>query len=504
MKQASGCMRALLLAAALLVLALLSARLLHLEADFPAGITESRAPLSDEGYYASAAVRHARGASWYLEGDFNPAINMPVGQLLHRVLFALFGVSLHTARLLAALCTMASCLLAMRLVGREAGRWAGALAGLLLASHFVTYAYSRVAFMEPVGTSFVLAALVAAPWAGARHARLRTVLAGLLAAAAILVKTSMAVVLPLVAWAAWRSTDEARERKWRVALALVVGGGLAAAWLLLARLLWPADYQYFVALNIAARSISGFVDWLPNVADKLARIAVLGREFVAFCMASALLATALSREFRQSRVAQLLALYALGHLFLLTLVGYGPSRYFAPLAFPLAGLGALGTVALARAAWSHPARRAWAALPWAAALMVVALEAGRIRQDLLQPHYSLLATARGVAEAIARREPGRTPALVSFYADSMALESPVRALNTVYGTQPIGLRLLRAKPDYVLVRELPEYGLEPRRAIRTQGGQLTLVGTWYPLSVDFGSWPMRLYAITWPPRRPEN
>ena len=73
-------------------------RLYALEADFPLGLTSSGELFTDEGWYASSASRHAIGLPWLVNGDFNPAIQMPVGQWLLALVFDVFGASLLSTR----------------------------------------------------------------------------------------------------------------------------------------------------------------------------------------------------------------------------------------------------------------------------------------------------------------------------------------------------------------------------------------------------------------------
>src|ERR1700710_1588577 len=78
---------------------LIALRFFHLDADFPLGISWSGDLYTDEGWYANAAIRDIVSGEWYLPGDFNPAVTLPVGQLLQRAAFGVFGLGLIPARL---------------------------------------------------------------------------------------------------------------------------------------------------------------------------------------------------------------------------------------------------------------------------------------------------------------------------------------------------------------------------------------------------------------------
>ncbi len=89
-----------------LVLLLISAiflvlHALHLDADFP-----NHSPwmdwskYTDEGWYGDAAIRHFQRGHWYVPGDFNPGIALPVWPILESAVFHFTGVNLIAARAL--------------------------------------------------------------------------------------------------------------------------------------------------------------------------------------------------------------------------------------------------------------------------------------------------------------------------------------------------------------------------------------------------------------------
>src|ERR1700761_3084068 len=74
----------------------------HLNADFPNHSPwMDWAKYTDEGWYGDAAIRYFLRGNWYVAGDFNPAVALPVWPLIEGVFFSLFGVSLTVARTLA-------------------------------------------------------------------------------------------------------------------------------------------------------------------------------------------------------------------------------------------------------------------------------------------------------------------------------------------------------------------------------------------------------------------
>jgi len=307
--------RAVAVALLLLVAVLLLARFVHLDADFPAGITWSGVLYTDEGWYSNAATRHVLTGEWYLEGDFNPAVNMPMGQLLHRASFEVFGLSLSAARFTPALAFSAAIVLVALLVRRRFGAPAALLTAALLASSYIGFAYSRLAIMEPVGMGFVALALYLADRAQGARAAWWSALAGLAASAAILTKSTMIFAVPLVAWLAWaasgRNAVADLRTDWRRRVDVVIPALLVPLFIVLghhfaAAMLFPLDYTYFGVLNVGRRGVTGLADWLLNIPAQGIGLLALGEGFLLTC--AVLIAAALwtSSEFRRSALVQVL------------------------------------------------------------------------------------------------------------------------------------------------------------------------------------------------------
>ena len=115
-----------LAAAVAFVAALLGAHFLHPGADFPNfSPWMDYAKYTDEGWYGSAAVAYFVRGNWYVPGDFNPAVALPVWPFLEWVLFHFTGVSLPAARLLAVAIFAGNLVLTYALVRSQARRWVG-------------------------------------------------------------------------------------------------------------------------------------------------------------------------------------------------------------------------------------------------------------------------------------------------------------------------------------------------------------------------------------------
>lgn len=524
MPQRPSITRALAVGLLLLTALLLLARFVHLDADFPAGITWSGVLYTDEGWYSNAATRHLLTGEWYLPGDFNPAVNMPMGQLLHRTSFAVFGLSLSAARFTEALAFSAVIVLTALLVRRRFGGWAALLTALLLASNYIGFAYSRLAIMEPVGMGFVAAALYLADRAQGARAAWWSALAGLAVSAAILTKSTMIFAVPLVAWLAWAASGRGAGVELRQRIDVVIPALLVPMFIVLghhfaAAMLFPLDYTYFGVLNVGRRGVSGLVDWLANIPAQGIGLLALGEGFLAACAVLVAGAWWASREFRRSALVQVLLVYVVIYFASLTVVKYGPPRYFLPMLLPLSALAAIAAVQLVArlSVWSRERQRncAIVALPLLPLAALVLSGCVHIASYMAKPEYSYRQMATGVADIIRSRE-GSVDGVVLFsdMADGVALATGLRAVNPVIALEPMSAQIARHHPRYVLLhrhQDLMEKELRPFGGRLVELGAWDIYGNYHLAEVNPRLAPqptvarknIQLFAVEWEPARPE-
>ena len=136
----------------------------HLRADFPNGSPWlcDWAKFTDEGWYGNAAIRAHLFGNWYLAGDFNPAVAVPVWPFLEWLLFFFTGVTIEAARGLAVACFFVNLALSYLLLRRPGPRWIALLGVTLLVTSPFLYCFSRLAILEPLQTTLTLAALILA------------------------------------------------------------------------------------------------------------------------------------------------------------------------------------------------------------------------------------------------------------------------------------------------------------------------------------------------------
>jgi hypothetical protein len=238
--------------AAILTLAVLHG--LNLRADFPNHTVWSGdwAKYTDEGWYSNAAVRAHVLGNWYLKGDFNPAVALPVWPFLEWILFFFTGVSLEAARGLAICGFFLNLLLSYLLLRTSVSRSMALLAVTLIVTSPFLYCFSRLANLEPFLMVFTLAALnVAVRLHRMRRPLYGAVAVGLLFAVMMLTKTYAAFLLPALVWA---MVLPLRNRRKLAVQCLLAAGAISAAgyglWLtLIVSHGFLADYKLLFFIN---------------------------------------------------------------------------------------------------------------------------------------------------------------------------------------------------------------------------------------------------------------
>src|SRR5580698_11600384 len=115
---------------------------LHLRADFPNNSPwMDYSKYTDEGWYGKAAIEHYVLGSWYVHGDFNPSVALPILPALELAVFHFTGVSLVAARLLILAVFGGNLVFAYLVLRTHVPRWTALFAVTLLATNAFLYAF---------------------------------------------------------------------------------------------------------------------------------------------------------------------------------------------------------------------------------------------------------------------------------------------------------------------------------------------------------------------------
>ncbi len=447
--------------------ALYALHFVHLRADFPHDSPwNDWAKYTDEGWYGDAAIRHFVLGHWYLAGDFNPAVAMPVWPLLVAAVFAVTGVSLAAARALAVvvfggMLLALYALLRQRVATGERGRvqWAAPIAVLLACANPFLFAFDRLAIAEPLVAALGVPALFLAgslrPWWGQnnrwernRHLGAAAGLGVILASLALSKPTAVAL-LPAILYVLWRVAGCQWGAALRIAVApLAVGATLLAAYY---ALLWRfgllADYRYLFDANTYTSFRSDPFSWVVRMTLWNGRF-VGGWMFALFVLGMGAMALWRRRFFREPLAGALL-LWAGTYLLLLGYHNNPQPRYYLLLAIPVIALLAM---ALEEAlAWAAGESVLWRCVAISAvAVCVGSIAVPGIWQEgeyLAHPDYSYLAAARGVA-TIVRADRRQSPWVLSVSGSELTLMTGLPSINDEFGTLDLDERARQYRPGW--------------------------------------------------------
>lgn len=416
---------------------------------------------TDEGWYSDAAVRHLLLGHWFLPGDFNPAVAMPVWPLLEALVFRFSGVSLVAARALAVSGFGVMLLATYKLVTRceqlsgkvPASSLAAPLAVLFLCLSPLLYAFEREAILEPLLATLAVLALLAASWLAPGNLWPALAL-GLLLPGMVLTKPTAVSLLPAIAYLVWARAGcramLALRLAWPPALLGIVLW--LSYFLFVVKPHYLEDYRYLFSAN----EYTGFQNEpLAHVAFQTltAGLWIGPVLYPLFFLAISILFFARPRFFRNPLVPTLL-LWTLGYLVFLGYHNNPQPRYYLLLAVPVTVLVAMALEELRRfgnrKAKAMPARLlGWAAFVVVAELVLaIALpEAAQLLGLLRHPSYSFDRAAGAIAQVI-RADRTHSPLILSVSGSDLSLMTGLPSINTEFGTLDLDERVRLYRPGW--------------------------------------------------------
>ncbi|MGB7135547.1 MAG: hypothetical protein WBD46_09690 [Acidobacteriaceae bacterium] len=436
------------------ILALFCLHFPHLLADFPnhSPWMADYAKYTDEGWYANAAVRFHLTGHWYLPGDFNPAVALPVWPALLAVLFHFTGVSLAAARAVGLIVLGLNLVLSFCVLRVCASHRIALLALTLLVSSPFLYAFSRLALLEPLLIAPLLLSWLLALHLPRATAASRVVLlaaTGLLFCLMVLTKTTAVFLIPSTLFLIARAFGFRLAAARALALVLIAAALPWSAWFFLfVNPRYRADYNYLFAANQWPQPTT-FTGWFAAfwyalhgalwISPTLALTALALLALALLPSRSAPPVESRSPVFVRNPLVPASLLVAAGYIFFAGWHNNPQPRYYQIVIYPLAFILVLAAADLLRHSRPLPLRIAGAAsvvIMAAVSLAGARTMAGYIRH----PDYSFLSAARSIA-AIIDRTPGHPRRLLSVSADQIALVTALPALDDDYGAWDLPYRI---------------------------------------------------------------
>jgi hypothetical protein len=381
--------------------------------------------------------------SWILPGDFNPIVVLPVFQVIQYPIFKIAGISLVQARLQGIIwfLVLQGCLFLTlkRLVGLRASL----VAALVIATNPFLFAYSRLAFLEIPMLALIMGVLWLVVSVGEERSYAIYILAGIIFAVALLVKTTAIFSIPLVIFSIWYS----RRSDWLKAGLLFAAScflvwGLYNSW---ARITFPADYSFFQQLNIAARFSFSPVTWLKNLARIITSATLIEEPIILLSFLSALLLGFIGKA-RKSPIYQLLAIWICLAFGLLCSSYYQPPRYFMPL---ILGSCLMVSFGLEHLEIHFAGKNYFRFIPQILAVILVGYQCFWVIRWQMEPSFSMVETLQEISARI-KEDNLRTPVILGQMANTVGLETKLVTINDLYGTDSLKKKLHKFQPDYYI------------------------------------------------------
>jgi len=415
---------------------------------------------TDEGWYGDAAIRRIQLGHWYVRGDFNPAVALPVWPGLEFLLFSVTGVSLVAARALTVV-VFGGILVAAYLLVRRCGVGSGwfekgrpslapAAAVALLAVSPFCYVFSRLAILEPLLILLTLLALLAA--SSARTKRVVPIVGlGILIPLMILTKTTAVFLLPSVAWMLWASGGYGWRVLARVGLpaAAIAGGLWSAYFFLLVRPRFLEDYRYLFSAN-GYTGITRENAW--HVIHETVRDGMwMGLLIYPLALAAMALAVLFARRCLRNPLVPSLILWAAGYAGFLAYHNNRQPRYYLVIVVPLTLLVPVVFERVlfgdARAARWPAVRGALGFLAVAGFLTVTLSDAQKTLEFVTTPEYEFTKAARELSR-IVRADHTHNPLLLSISGSDISLITGLPSICDDFGTMALEDRVALYRPGW--------------------------------------------------------
>jgi hypothetical protein len=434
----------------------------HLRADFP-----NRSPwvfdwakFTDEGWYGNAAIRAHLFGNWYVAGDFNPAVAVPVWPFLEWLLFFFTGVTVQAARGLAVACFFLNLALSYLLLRSSLSRSTALLGVTLAVTSPFLYCFTRLAILEPLQITLTLATLLLALRLSQRQRPvLGSICIGLLFALVVLTKTTGLFLYPAVLWAMVLPLRQRRRLALRCGLAMTsVAAAAYGVWMAL--ITWAGllgDYRYYFFVNAYEKpkefywpllafwwSFHGLL-WIDHSLILLAGAVVWA---AAVCCRSAW-----ARKLGRDPLFGVSLWVVAGYLLFMSLQNHPQPRYFAVPAFFCFFVVALGAEALLNQPHQpNPPGRPILTRGFGWAVTIVAASAAAVHgvqtiRYATHPEYTWVNAATQLALYMDTHPNGKL-LLDSISGDEITLLTHVPSLCDDFGTEDLATKLAAYQPGW--------------------------------------------------------
>ena len=412
-------------------------RFAYLRADFPnhSPWMIDQAKFTDEGWWASAAVRHFLIGHWQVPGDYNPAAVVPVWPALITLVFQVTGVSIIAVRAASVSFSIATVALVYLLLRRyDVSQTLAALAALLLAASSFAFAFSRLATLDTIivfeWTLLMWASSYAAP------GRVWPLLAlGIGIPVLVLTKTTALVLLPAILWLLWKKNPRT------ILVAAAMAGTVIAVYLFIVlRSRYADDFHYFFDINALADVEIGHTG--PYLLQLFQHGIWIDRILYPAALSVFLLSLLWCRQLWRNPLFTACWIAFLGNaVYILRRQDDYAPRYFLVMLVPV-----IITLIITLQEWKIR-NRSLASLLAAALVVAVVLDTVQVFGFLAHRQYQFYGAAKSI-RAIVDANPSAHRLLLGSSGDQLALMMGIPSINDGYSNQDLDKKVLVYRPGW--------------------------------------------------------
>jgi hypothetical protein len=454
-----------ILAAALLIVAAVfyALHFLHLHADFPNNSPwVDWSKYTDEGWYGDAAIRHYLFGHWYFQGDFNPAVALPVWPAMELVWFKFTGVGPAAARALTLFVFAITLATFYVLISRftrprndPSGQpLAAPLTVFLLCASPLLYVFERMAILEPPLIALTALALLSASYLQPMHLRVGKLFKPLLPMLAltvllpamVLTKTTAICLFPAIFYMVWARSGYRIGPALRFSVPPAVGGLVlwAAYFYGFVRPHYLSDYRYLFSANaytgIELEPLAKVV--LNTISDG----AWMGKTvYIVFFVVLALALFWRPRLFSNPLFSSLL-LWIAGYFAFLAYHNNLQPRYYLVVAVPITAIVAMGLDNFRRT--GSPSARVGSSIAVGVIVLLIAIP-DAIQQVgyALHPTYEFEAAAQNIKRLVLA-DKTHSPLILSISGSDLTLMTGLPSIDDDFGTLDLDKRVKQYRPGW--------------------------------------------------------
>lgn len=419
--------------------------------DFPYYITKTGAPLTDEGWYFSGAINKLTWREWYLPGDFNPIVSLPLNNFIAYPILNFFPHPLIQLRLFTCILAIASLLLIRKVSKRYLSENAVDLLLLFLSIDFLFFSYSRIALLEVWVLAFCSISSYFILNPDKKRQSYRLVLGSFsLLIALILKPQSFPLILAL--FYALLKNPEGKAKKFVSGIVVLIPVLIYISFTQILRNLFPEDHALFYSINLKERLVTDFWHFIVNFPLLLIKFHFAISAFAILGIIGLIVGAVLSFDKKQKFLSKFFLLWLSTQFGLYCFFNYHPERYFLFLTVPIyAGLSiAISTLLKLKRKLKIPGT--------ILAILIVILQlkasVSKIQKYFRTTEPSYVHFMQSV-EAILNERHGdpKNVRVIGAFAHTVSLYAKFKAINTDLTTIPIDQKIRKYQPQYLICFE---------------------------------------------------